>query len=61
MVTLADGTHAYTLSGLLTGTWYTAAMGRGATVQLTINTGTSFFEGSAALSRGDASISTTTP
>jgi hypothetical protein len=61
MVTLANGTHAYTVSGLLTGTWYTGALGRGATVQLTVNTGTSFFEGSAALSRGNASITVTEP
>jgi hypothetical protein len=56
MVTLANGTHAYLLSGSLTGTWYTGATGSGATVQLTINTGTDFFEGSVDLSNGDASI-----
>jgi hypothetical protein len=61
MVTLANGTHAYTLSGILTGTWYTDATGRGATVLLTINTGTDFFEGSVDISKGDASITVTTP
>src|SRR5262249_5059394 len=37
LVTLADGTHNYTLSGALTGMWYTGATVNGATIQLTIN------------------------
>lgn len=56
MVTLANGTHNYTLTGSLTGTWYTGATVNGATVQLTINTGKSFFEGTTMISSGDTNI-----
>jgi hypothetical protein len=55
-ITLANGTHNYTLSGALSGTWYTGATVNGATVQLTINTGKSFFEGTTMISSGDTSI-----
>jgi PEP-CTERM motif-containing protein len=56
MITLANGTHNYTLTGSLTGTWYSGATVNGATVQLTINTGKSFFEGSTMISSGDTNI-----
>ena len=56
MVTLANGTHNYTLTGSLTGTWYSGASVNGATVQLTINTGKAFFEGSTMISSGDTNI-----
>ena len=56
LVTLANGTHNYTLSGALSGTWYTGASVVGATVQLTINTGKSFFEGTTMISSGDTNI-----
>jgi len=56
LITLANGTHNYTLSGALTGTWYTGASVVGATVQLTINTGKGFFNGSTMISSGDTSI-----
>ena len=56
MVTLANGTHNYTLSGALTGTWYTGATVNGATVQLTINTGKGFFDGTTRISSGDTNI-----
>ena len=56
MVTLANGTHNYTLTGSLTGTWYSGQTVQGATVQLTINTGKSFFEGSTSISSGDTNI-----
>jgi hypothetical protein len=56
LITLANGTHNYTLSGALTGTWYTGASVVGATVQLTINTGKGFFNGSTTISSGDTSI-----
>lgn len=56
MVTLANGTHNYTLTGSLTGTWYTGASVNGATVQLTINTGKAFFEGTTMISSGDTNI-----
>lgn len=57
MVTLANGTHNYTLTGSLTGTWApTGATVYGATVQLTINTGKGFFNGSTTISSGDTNI-----
>src|SRR5580765_7931302 len=56
LVTLANGTHNYTLTGALTGTWYTGATLNGATVQLTINTGRGFFNGSTTISSGDTNI-----
>ena|SRR5579871_6082430 len=58
VVTLANGTHNYTLTGSLTGTWYTGATVQGATVQLTINTGKGFFNGTTTISSGDTNIST---
>ena len=61
LVTLADGTHNYTLSGALTGMWYTGATVNGATIQLTINTGKGFFNGTTMISSGDTNISITTP
>lgn len=60
LVTLANGTHNYTLSGSLTGVWYTGATVNGATVQLTINTGKGFFNGSTTISSGDTNIATGT-
>jgi hypothetical protein len=56
LVTLSNGTHNYTLSGALTGTWYSGAAVNGATVQLTINTGKGFFNGSTTISSGDTNI-----
>jgi hypothetical protein len=56
LVTLANGTHNYTLSGALTGTWIGGATVNGATVQLTINTGKGFFNGSTTISSGDTNI-----
>jgi len=56
LVTLANGTHNYTLSGSLTGMWYNGQMVNGATVQLTINTGKGFFNGSTTISSGDTNI-----
>ena len=56
LITLANGTHNYTLTGSLTGTWYTGATVNGATVQLTINTGKGFFNGSTQISSGDTNI-----
>ena len=52
LVTLANGTHNYTLSGSLTG-----GTVDGATIQLTINTGKGFFNGSTKISSGDTNIS----
>jgi hypothetical protein len=61
LVTLANGTHNYTLTGSLTGTWYAGGTVDGATVQLTINTGKGFFNGSTTISSGDTNIVTTVP
>jgi len=56
MVTLSNGTHNYTLTGALVGTWYTGSTVYGATVQLSVNTGKGLFTGSAAISSGDTNI-----
>jgi hypothetical protein len=56
LITLANGTHNYTLSGSVTGTWFTGQTVFGATVQLTINTGKGFFNGSTTISSGDTNI-----
>ncbi|HKV79785.1 MAG TPA: PEP-CTERM sorting domain-containing protein [Candidatus Sulfotelmatobacter sp.] len=56
LVTLANGTHNYTLSGALTGTWIGGGTVNGATVQLTINTGKGFFNGTTTISSGDTNI-----
>lgn len=61
MVTLANGTHNYTLSGSLTGTWYTGVTVNGATVQLTINTGKGFFNGATTISSGDTNMVSSVP
>lgn len=56
-ITLNDGTHHYTLSGALV-----AMNGEvGATVQLTVNTGTNLFSGSAQLASGDTSLNIMVP
>jgi hypothetical protein len=46
-----DGTNAYVLTGVLVG-----GSGNGVTVQLTINTGKGFFNGSATLASGDTNV-----
>jgi hypothetical protein len=56
LVTLANGTHNYTLTGTLSGTLYNGTMVQGTTVQLTINTGKGFFNGSTTISSGDTNI-----
>ena len=58
LMTLANGTHNYTLTGSLTGTWYNGATLDGATVQLTINTGKGFFNGQTNISSGDTTFAT---
>jgi hypothetical protein len=58
LVTTANGTHNYTLSGSLTGTWVNGSTVNGTTVQLTISTGKGYFNGSALVSSGDTNIST---
>lgn len=56
LITLANGTHSYTLTGSLTGTWFTGQTVTGAVVQLTINVGKGFFNGSTTISSGDTNI-----
>jgi hypothetical protein len=58
LITLANGTHNYTLTGSIVGTWYTGSTVDGATVQLTINTGKGYFNGSTNISSGDTNIVT---
>ena len=55
MTKLANGTHNYTLTGVLTGTMGTSTV-NAVTVQLTVNTGKSLFDGSATFSGGDTTI-----
>ena len=62
LVTLANGTHNYTLTGAVTGTWLNGGgTVFGATVQLTINTGKGFFNGSTTISSGDTNIAVPEP
>ena len=56
LMTLANGTHNYTLSGTVSGTTGTGYSTVGVTVQLTINTGKGYFDGSTTISSGDTSI-----
>lgn len=56
LVTLPDSTHSYVLTGVLSGTLGGSFTTSGVTVQLTINTGKGFFNGSTTLSSGDTSI-----
>jgi hypothetical protein len=61
LVTLSNGTHNYTLTGSLVGTWQNGTTVNGATVQLTINTGRGFFNGKTIISSGDTNIVTAVP
>ena len=61
LITLANGTHNYTLTGSITGSWYSGGTVNGATVQLTINTGKGFFNGTTNISSGDTNIVATVP
>jgi hypothetical protein len=56
LTTLANGTHNYTLTGAISGSWMGGATVYGATSQLTINTGRGFFNGSTSISSGDTNI-----
>jgi len=58
LITLGNGTHNYTLTGSLTGTWYAGGTVNGATVQLTINTDRGFFNGQTTVSSGDTNFTT---
>jgi PEP-CTERM motif len=56
LTTLANGTHNYTLTGAISGSWMGGATVYGATSQLTINTGKGFFNGSTSIASGDTNI-----
>jgi hypothetical protein len=56
LVTLANGTHNYTLTGIVAGTLGSNFYTNGVTVQLTINTGRGFFNGSTHISSGDTNV-----
>jgi len=56
LVTLANGTHNYTLTGIVTGTLGSGFYTNGVTVQLTINTGRGFFNGRTHISSGDTNV-----
>ena len=56
LVTLPDGTHNYVLTGVVSGTMASGFSTNGVTVQLTINTGKGFFNGSTRISSGDTNI-----
>lgn len=55
LVTLPDGTHNYTLTGVVSGSLLGFST-NGVTVQLTINTGKGFFNGSTQISSGNTNI-----
>ena len=56
LVTLANGTHNYTLTGVVAGTLGSNFYTNGVTVQLTINTGRGFFNGRTHISSGDTNV-----
>lgn len=56
MVTLANGTHDYTLAGSLSGNWSNGISVNSAVIQLTINTGKGFFNASSPTSDGSATV-----
>jgi len=60
LTTLANGTHNYTLTGVVTGTMGGVNV-NAVTVQLTINTGKGLFNGSTTISGGDTTIAGTVP
>ena len=56
LVTLANGTHNYTLTGAVAGSLNGNFFTNGVTVQLTINTGRGFFNGRTHISSGDTNV-----
>ena len=61
LITLANGTHNYTLTGTVAGTFGSTFTTEGVTVQLTINTGRGFFNGSTTSSSGDTNVTVPEP
>ena len=60
LTTLANGTHNYMLTGVVTGTMGGASV-NGVTVQLTINTGKGYFNGSTMIAGGNTDVQTSIP
>jgi len=60
LTTLADGTHNYTLTGVVTGVMDGVSVDA-VTVQLTINTGKGFFDGSTLIAGGDTTTVSSVP
>jgi hypothetical protein len=60
LATLANGTHNYTLTGVVTGMMGGSSVS-GVTVQLTINTGKGYFNGSTTLAGGDTTMRPSVP
>jgi hypothetical protein len=56
--TLSDGTHQYTLTGSLKGTWYNGQTVVGLTYDQTVNTGKGYFGGSVKVISGETGITT---
>jgi PEP-CTERM motif len=54
-------THNYTLTGSVSGTWFTGKASQGAAVQLTINTGHKWFNGETKLSMDSTNITVPEP
>jgi hypothetical protein len=59
VITLANGTHNYTLVGAISGHWANGVSASGATVQLSYNTGKGWFNGRVSGSSGDTNIGST--
>ena len=60
VTTLANGTHNYTLTGVVTGTMGGVNV-NGVSVQLTVNTGKGLFNGTTKISGGDTTITPSVP
>jgi hypothetical protein len=60
LTTLANGTHNYTLTGVVTGTMGGATV-NAVTVQLTINTGKGYFNGLTTVAGGDTAVASSVP
>ena len=60
LTTLANGTHNYTLTAVVTGTMGSTPV-PGVTVQLTVDTGKGLFNGSTSIAGGDTTVSSSVP
>lgn len=60
LTTLANGTHNYTLTAVVTGTMGSTPV-PGVTVQLTVDTGKGLFNGSTSIAGGDTTLSSSVP